>query len=313
MKRHRKFLLLDSLSLFFRAYYALPPLGKAGVELEGAYGFTKMLIRALKDTKPTHIFAFFDRGKSGRDSKYEGYKANRPEATENIKFQVRITQEILTSLDVPIVTMEGYEADDLIASFINKASSFGGEVKTSFLVFTGDKDLLGVLKYPDTYVLLVRKGVSEYESYDKVKFEREFGFPPFLYPIYKALLGDPSDNIKGVPSIGKKKGRELIEKAMKLSGCPDCTFEKVKSNIEAILKEKGKDFPEIFKLNLDLVMLHDDIEIPDIEKIIEKGVYTGLDKESFKTKLRELGFKSILRTLGEVLGKAKASQGKLFS
>ena len=310
-----KVLLIDSLSLFFRAYHALPKLSKGDLELEGVYGFTKMIIRALKDIKPTHVFAFFDKGRSGRDQRYKAYKSNRPEATPSIKQQVKLTEEILESLEIPVLAMPGYEADDLIASLLRRLSQLldTRNVMASYLVFTGDKDLLSLLKYPNVHVLLVRRGVTEYESYDKMKFQREYGFPPELYPFFKAIVGDPSDNIKGVPGIGEKRGRDLINQAMELSNYPSSDIWEFQRALEKLLEAKGRDYRETFLSNLEVVRLKEDLELPDLNELLKRASYKGIDKPAFKEKLRELGFKSILRMLGENSLASRGVQGKLFS
>ncbi len=324
-KASARFVLLDTLSLFFRAYHALPELGQGGRSLQGAYGFTKMILRAFKDTKPTNVIAFSDRGRSQRDLTYKGYKATRPEVTDEVRYQIKVTEEILRSLDIPVVALEGFEADDLIATTVKKLSELSGYLT---FTFTGDKDLLTLLRYGSpgsNFLLLLRRGVVEYKSYDKHSFLKEYGFPPELYPVYKALVGDPSDNVRGIEGIGEKRAKSLIREAIEnvvgaSGGLEESELlELVPQNLDSIIDYikkrvslKGRDALKTFEMNLQILDLKDDVEIPDLDDLIlSRSKFKGVNLASFKDKLRELNFKSILKTIGEEPS-SKFKQAKLF-
>ncbi len=295
-------LFIDVLSAFFRAYHALPSLGYEGKQLGGVYGFTRMLIRAVRDFKPQVIVAFQDKGKSSRDKMDIRYKANRPKPLPEVRYQIGLIGRLLDSLDIPLIRREGYEADDLIVAYTEKAvESFPNLV---LFILTGDKDLLSLTCYPKVKVILMRKGVTDFEVYDRKRFEREYGFPPDYYLYYKAIVGDPSDNVKGVRSLGKKRATKLIVSAINSSN--DREPEIV---LEELLRAHGQDAVEKFRHNIRLLRPSPIPVNEEDVKAVLNSEFKGLTSENFVNFLKEVNFKSILKGLGiEVTG----VQGKLF-
>ncbi|MHA2621172.1 MAG: DNA polymerase I [bacterium JZ-2024 1] len=201
-----KFLLIDGPSLMFRAFYVLPPMRTASGEPTSAlFGFLRMVLRANHDTCADGIAVALDIGKPFREDLYEDYKATRQATPEDLAPQLERLPEVLQALDIPALGREGLEADDLIATLAQRLAQEGHRV----VILTGDRDLLQILG-ERIEVLLTRRGVTEVARYDVATFERDFGFAPSLLPDYKALAGDPSDNIAGVPGIGDKTARMLV-------------------------------------------------------------------------------------------------------
>ncbi|MBX6371473.1 MAG: DNA polymerase I [Acidothermus sp.] len=202
-------LLLDGHSLAYRAFYALPVENFAtttGQATNAVYGFTAMLINLLRDEKPSHVGVAFDLSRvSFRTETYADYKATRTAAPDAFKGQVEWIQEILDALRIPVVTAEGYEADDVIATLATKAAAEGMRV----LICTGDRDTFQLVS-DDITVLYPRKGVSDLARITPEEVQARYGLSPQQYPDFAALRGDPSDNLPSIPGIGEKTAAKWI-------------------------------------------------------------------------------------------------------
>jgi DNA polymerase-1 len=198
-----RLLLLDGHSLAYRAFFALPVENfstTTGQPTNAVYGFTSMLINVLRDEQPTHLAVAFDVGRTTfRSEIYADYKANRSESPTDIRGQVSLIQEVLAALHVPVLTAEGYEADDVIATLTVQAVEAGMDV----LICTGDRDALQLVNEHVT-VLYPRKGVSDLTRFTPEEVEAKYGLTPVQYPDFAALRGDPSDNLPSIPSVGEK-------------------------------------------------------------------------------------------------------------
>lgn len=206
----KKLLLIDANSLLHRAYHALPPLtGPKGEPTGALYGSTSILLRALREIKPDYIAACFDLpGPTFRHEAFETYKATRPETPKELAFQIEKSKEILTAFGIPVLSAPSYEADDLIGAATNAVKN---ETKLEVIVLSGDLDMLQ-LASDRTKIYTMRKGISDTVIYDGEAVKARYGFEPELLPDYKALRGDPSDNIPGVPGIGEKTASALVAK-----------------------------------------------------------------------------------------------------
>lgn len=204
----RKLALIDGHSLIYRAYFALPGFTTTkGVPTGAVYGFTMMLIRLLEDEKPDLVAAAFDRAApTFRHERFDGYKANRPEMADDLRPQVPLAKEVLEAFGIPIFEMDGFEADDIIGTLAARGEERGLDV----LVVTGDRDALQLVS-PSTSVLIMKKGITEVEKYDLAAVRSRFGVEPRQLVEIKALMGDKSDNIPGVPGIGEKTAEKLIQ------------------------------------------------------------------------------------------------------
>ncbi|MGE5576879.1 MAG: DNA polymerase I [Syntrophothermus sp.] len=200
--------ILDSHSLIHRAYFALPPLSSTkGEPTNAVYGFTMMLQRLLEEQKPDYVVAAFDKAApTFRHVEFAEYKANRKQTPDDLRPQIPLVKEIVQAYRIPIHEVEGFEADDVIGTIARKAEEAGLEV----LIFTGDRDSLQLVS-PHVKAILTRKGITELEVYDEGAVREKLGVTPSEWIDVKALMGDASDNIPGVPGIGQKTAQKLIQ------------------------------------------------------------------------------------------------------
>lgn len=203
-------LIIDTHALAHRAFHAFPAdwMTKRGEHTNAIYGFAAMLLQVLKQFKPEYVIAAKDSpGKTFRHDLYPKYKATRPKLDESLKEQLPKISDLIASLKIPVIAQEGYEADDVIGS-ICKSNAYHGFHK---IIVTGDRDLFQVLN-GEVEVYLAGTSFSKSVLYDTAAATAKMGFAPNLTVDYKALRGDNSDNIPGVPGIGEKTGLELITK-----------------------------------------------------------------------------------------------------
>ena len=205
-----RLLLLDGHSLAYRAFFALPVENfstTTGQPTNAVYGFTAMLINVLRDEQPTHVAVTFDVSRSTfRTETYAEYKAGRAETPTDFKGQVSLVREVLDALRVPIVTAEGFEADDVIATLATQAAAEDMDV----LVVTGDRDAFQLVSDRVT-VLYNARGVSDMRRMTPDSVQDKYGLSPEQYPEFAALRGDPSDNLPSVPGLGEKTATKLIQ------------------------------------------------------------------------------------------------------
>ncbi|MFI6869719.1 DNA polymerase I [Nocardia sp. NPDC050406] len=213
-------LLLDGHSIAYRAFYALPAENfktQSGQTTNAVYGFTAMLINLLRDEKPTHVAAAFDvNRKTFRTEAYPEYKANRITTPDEFRGQVEITREVLGALGIPTMALEGYEADDIIATLTTQAVPQGYRV----LIVSGDRDSLQLVS-DDVTVLYPKKGVSELTRFTPAAVEEKYGLTPQQYPDFAALRGDPSDNLPGIPGVGEKTAAKWVREYGDLASLVD--------------------------------------------------------------------------------------------
>jgi len=199
--------ILDGNSLAYRAFYALPPLTTAdGRPTNVLHGFLTMLFRLEQEQQPDYWVVAFDKTKATvRIEQYAGYKAQRKETPEGLRPQFDYLKEVLTELEVPMLQLAGYEADDLIAAVTKQAEAQGMEIQ----IYTGDRDALQLIS-PKTNIFLTKKGISEVECYDEHALWERYQLRPYQIIDLKGLMGDSSDNIPGVPGIGEKTALKLL-------------------------------------------------------------------------------------------------------
>ncbi|MGY1772323.1 DNA polymerase I [Blastococcus sp. SYSU D00813] len=230
-----RLLLLDGHSLAYRAFFALPVENfstTTGQPTNAVYGFTSMLINVLRDEAPTHLAVAFDVGrKTFRSEIYAEYKANRSESPTDFRGQVSLIQEVLAALHVPVITAEGFEADDVIATLTVQAVDAGMDV----LICTGDRDALQLVNEHVT-VLYPRKGVSDLTRFTPEEVEAKYGLTPAQYPDFAALRGDPSDNLPSIPSVGEKTAAKWVREYGSLDQLVD-RVDTVKGKVGEKLRE----------------------------------------------------------------------------
>jgi DNA polymerase-1 len=202
-------LLLDGHSLAYRAFFALPVENfstTTGQPTNAVYGFTAMLINALRDERPTHVAVAFDRGEpTFRHEQYVEYKANRRETPEDFRSQLSLIFEVLDVLGVKHLSKAGFEADDLIATLATEAAAQGMDV----LIVTGDRDALQLVTDRVT-VLMTRRGISDMTRFTPEAVQEKYGLTPAQYPDFAAVRGDPSDNLPNIPGVGEKTATKWI-------------------------------------------------------------------------------------------------------
>lgn len=203
-------MLLDTYGLVYRAFFALPGLTTSkGMPINAAYGFTMMLNKLVADEKPTHVIAAFDKGMPvDRVALYKEYKAQRTAMPDELRGQFALVRRILGVHRIPIVEMEGQEADDVIATLARQAEEAGEQT----IVVTGDLDLLQIVG-DRTTVLTTRRGITELGRYDPAAVRERFGLEPAQLPDFRGLKGDPSDNLPGIPGVGEKTAAKLLQAA----------------------------------------------------------------------------------------------------
>jgi DNA polymerase I len=203
--------LLDGHSLAYRAFFALPSdlATTTGQVTNAVYGFTSMLVKLFGDFAPDRIAVCFDLGRPAyRHDVYEGYKANRRTSPDEFISQMPLIRDVLAALRIPVVEVEGYEADDVIATLVGQAKAEGLPV----LIVTGDRDNLQLIDdRADVRVMMTRRGITDTAIYDEAAVQERYGVPPGRYLDVAALRGDTSDNLPGVPGVGDKTATKLVQ------------------------------------------------------------------------------------------------------
>lgn len=203
----KKLFLIDGNGLAYRAFYAVVPIHTAsGVPINALAGFVNMVLRLLKTQKPTHVAVAFDKGiPTERVSPYQDYNAQRVEMPEDLALQLPMIEDFVRALGVPVFRVPGHEADDCIGTLAKK----GAESDMDVLILSGDLDLLQLVS-PQIKVLTTRRGISDMVIYDEKEVKRRFNLKPEQLADLRALAGDSSDNITGVPGIGEVTAKKLL-------------------------------------------------------------------------------------------------------
>ena len=284
----KKLVIIDTYALVHRSYHALPPLvSPEGVLVNGVYGFMLFFLKMINDLKPDYIVATFDMAApTFRHEEYKEYKAKRVKMPDNFYEQIQVVKDLLNAFNVPILEKESYEADDIIGTIAEKLKDKDIQ---SFIV-TGDLDTLQLIT-DKVFVYTLRRGIQESITYDKEKVFERFQLEPEQLIDWKALRGDPSDNVPGVPSIGEKTASTLIKE----SGTLDNLYKKIKDG-ETIktsprILEKLKTFEDQAYFSRHLVTIQKDV---DIEFDLEKAKLDPPPKDEVISLLNKLGFRSLI-------------------
>ena len=209
------FLILDGNALLHRAWHAIPPLTtKDGLVVNAAYGFAMILEKMIETQKPEYMAVAWDvEGGTFRDEIFAAYKAQREKKEQELYDQIPIIQKILAAFGIPSIEAPGYEADDIIGTLSKRAADQGLRA----LIVTGDLDSLQLVD-ENVQVLFFQKGISETKLYDVEAVKERYGLTVDQLIDYKALRGDPSDNIPGVAGIGEKTATTLLQKYHSIDG-----------------------------------------------------------------------------------------------
>lgn len=238
----KKFIIIDGSSLMYRAFFALPLLTSSeGIYTNAIMGFSNMLGKILTDYKPDYIAVAFDKSrKTFRTDMYGEYKGQRAKTPDELKSQIPLLKEFLAALGIAFIEIDNYEADDIIGTLARKSADEDCEA----LIVTGDKDALQLIA-PQIKVMLTKRGIMDMQVFDEETFKEKYaGLEPHKLIDIKALMGDSSDNIPGVPGIGEKTALKLLTQFGDL--------ENLLANIENV---SGKKLKEKLEQNQDLARL----------------------------------------------------------
>ncbi|MEX1653830.1 DNA polymerase I [Streptomyces pseudovenezuelae] len=262
-----RLMLMDGHSLAYRAFFALPAENfttATGQPTNAIYGFASMLANTLRDEEPTHFAVAFDVSrKTWRSEEFTEYKANRSKTPDEFKGQVELIGELLDAMHVSRFAVDGFEADDVIATLATQAEAEGFDV----LIVTGDRDSFQLVS-EHTTVLYPTKGVSELTRFTPEKVFEKYGLTPAQYPDFAALRGDPSDNLPGIPGVGEKTAAKWINQ-----------FGSFVELVERVEEVKGKagqnlrDHLEAVKLNRRLTEMVRTVELPKTVTDLERAPY----------------------------------------
>lgn len=307
-----RFVLIDAFALIFRAYHALPPLtNKEGVQLNAVYGFTSALLSSIDKLQPEYLAVGFDLPtKTVRHAEYVEYKAHRAPTPEDLMTQVPYVKEVLKTFNIPIFDKEGYEGEDVIASIITKIRSTKSEAlnksqylnnKNSnsfefrnsnfeFVIVTGDLDCLQLVD-EQTKVYSMARGVNQATMYDIEKVKERYGLLPSQFVDFKALKGDASDNIPGVPGIGEKGAAKLIIEYKNLENIYE-NIDKISGKLQTLLVD-NKD--QAF-LSQKLSKIVDNL---DIDFSLSAAKIHDYDYDKVTKLFEDYGFRSLIKRLPE--------------
>jgi DNA polymerase-1 len=282
--------LLDGHSLSYRAFFALPTTlaTSSGQVTNAVYGFTSMLIKLLGEERPDLIAVAFDVGApTVRLEKYAEYKAGRPEAPDEFRQQLGLIVEVLETLRIPVIGVEGHEADDAIATLALQAVERGIET----VVVTADRDFFQLVR-PGITVMFNVKGISDIKRYDEAAVQERFGLPPSRYLEYVALKGDPSDNIPGVPGVGEKTASKLVQEFGTVEELLART-----SELKGKLREQIESAAEQLAMSKDLARLNTSVDL-DIEP--QDCVMGEWDLGAVQQLFTSLEFRTLFERLEEI-------------
>lgn len=289
MTEKKRLVAIDGNSLLYRAFFAMRYLSTSdGTPTNALYGLTTMLLKVLEE-KPDYIVVAFDTPKpTFRHNQYEQYKAQRKAPPDALIAQAPIARELIRAFNIPIIEIEGYEADDVIGALVKQAREHG----VSSEIVTGDLDALQLVN-EDVSVMTTVKGVSDIVVYDPAAVQERFGLRPDQMADFKGLKGDPSDNIPGVPGIGDKTARLLLEQYG--------TIENLLEHIDELPSGKIR---EAIQKNADLALLSKHLAtiVTDVPFKFDLEAYRARkpDVDALRDLLVRLEFKTILKRLPEV-------------
>ncbi|HCF57441.1 MAG TPA: DNA polymerase I [Myxococcales bacterium] len=199
--------IVDGHSLMYRAFHALPPMDADGVPTNAVHGFFSMLLRVLREQRPQYcVVAFDDHAPTFRHDSYDEYKAGRAPTPDELRPQFPLVKELLAAMGIGVLTLPGWEADDLLGTVARQANEKGIHA----LLLTGDKDALQLVN-DETSMLFTRRGISETVLFTPAGVKEYFGVTPEQVPDWKGMMGDSSDNIPGIPGVGEKTAVKLLD------------------------------------------------------------------------------------------------------
>lgn len=294
MPSDRKIYLLDGNSLAYRAFFALPDtfVDSKGAPTNALFGLANMFIKIVSDAEhgSPAVVAVWDAGLSGRGEVYEPYKAQRDAKPDALREQWPHFYPMAKAFGFENVRVDGWEADDVIASLAEVAKAEGHEV----VVVTGDRDSFQLVDDGKVTIMATGRGVTDTKLYDEAAVIERYGVPPKLVPDFIGLKGDTSDNIPGVPGIGEKTAAQLLQEFGSLEG----VLESVDEISGAKRKQNLTEHAELARISKQLATMHRDIDVPDFsfERVFERKV----DPVALRDCLREHDLREPLRRIERI-------------
>ncbi|PKM87268.1 MAG: DNA polymerase I [Firmicutes bacterium HGW-Firmicutes-10] len=294
----KKLLLVDGNSMVFRAFYATiytrPMITSFGQPTNAVFGFANMVNKALQMLQPDAILFAFDSGKKTfRHYQYPQYKGTRKELPQELIDQFQLIRQYLDASNYPRIEVDGYEADDIIGTMAVRYPQWQTTILTS------DRDLLQLID-DTTSVILMKKGITELEHLDKTLLKSEYGLQPEQIPDLKGLMGDPSDNIPGIPKVGEKTAMKLLDEYHNL--------ENILANAHQLkgkLKETVEENIELAKLSKELATIYKDVPLDiHIDQLANKPDLEGMGKF-----FRQYEMRSLDRMIQEIFSNDRKENG----
>lgn len=309
----KKIVILDSNAVIHRAYHALPPFTTAeGVMVNAVYGYAKLLLKVIKDIKPDIVLAAFDvAGGTFRHEQFDDYKANRVAADQDLYDQIPLVQELVRGLDIPVLELAGYEADDIIGTIAEQTN----RSKNELVIVTGDMDTMQLVK-PGISVYTLRKSINDTVIFDTEAVIAKYQIRPDQVRDFKGLKGDPSDNIPGVPGIGDLRAVNLLHRFETLENIYTFvdkyeSFDDIdKDNREALTKAifaHLKQYKEQAFFSRELATIIRDAPIGDI---VNESLEYQFPVEKAKETFKQFEFFSLVKDLNIILEKEKPSKAQ---
>lgn len=299
-------LLIDANSIIHRCFHALPKFTAPDGRPSGAlYGLASVLLKIFRETPPDYAAALFDRPEpTFRDKMYKEYKAQRPPTEDILISQLIEAPRLFEKFGVKPFDKAGFEADDLIATLAEKFSAQSGSVSGGkddlmIVIMTGDMDTLQMVKDGKITVRTFKKGISETMDFDEAAVRNKYGLEPEQLVDYKALVGDASDNVKGVSGIGPKTAAGILHKAGTLENAyknPLLLPEKV--------REKLLEWKEQAELSKKLVMLEKNVPIGDVKL---EDLKAEMKTEGIKDYFENFGFRALVNRMNGAPVKVKGA------
>jgi len=282
----KKIILIDTSNLFYRAFFAIPQnfISPKGQIVNAVFGSCSVLLAILKNEQPDFIFFFKDtKEKTFRHNEYDQYKAGRAKIPDELVQQLPIIDDLLASFSLPVFSYPGFEADDLIATAIQKFNA----PQKEFLILSTDQDLFALVQ-ENVFIIQNTKG-GNFKRIDSKQIKEKFAITPQQIADFKAIAGDSSDNIPGIFKIGKKGAAELLQQFNTLENIknnfhnvPAKFCKKLENNLEKALKMK-----KLIKLNSSVPLSLD----------LAQGSINNISYQKIDSFLKNLGFNALRRRL----------------
>src|SRR5512134_1419766 len=293
-----RLMLLDGYGLVYRGYYALPPLTTSRGELvNGVFGFASIVLRGLQDLQPDYLAVSFDLpGPTFRHEQYAEYKATRTRMPDDLADQFPKVREVVKALRIPVYEQQGFEADDVIGALTLQAEA--KDVQTT--IVSVDLDMLQLVS-DRTRLMTTRSGVENTIIYDPARIWERFGLRPDQMVDYKALKGDPTDNIPGVPGVGEKTAAKLIAEF----GDLDSLYARIEDVKPDKLREKLREHRDQVYEGQSLSRIVRDLPV---ELDLEAARLGDYDRDTVIRLFREYEFRTLIERLPAITGESAADK-----